>query len=297
MRGLATNAITVLLLLGVLLIGIYLAFVRAPTEIVIQQPAAPTAPTPEEMTVEVAQWDLLVVLADEEGLPVYEANVWLLYDKPANIYATPTANIYKRATDVNESHIFANVRTGKTYYILAAADGYYNGGTEYNVPKEIPKDMAELDQPLVAEVTLTHKGTIIGVQVPLAYRGSAADIAKLVYDEGADAYVTEYQWVVDNSGEVRYKKIRVDVDTANLGTATLDEVVITIGDKEFDISDIQTSKIVEFEEEQVIPKGGTLTVKLTVEGVDIENVSGTLFTVKLYDVQDGEYTATVEGPA
>ena len=133
--------------------------------------------------------------------------------------------------------------------------------------------------------------------MPLAYRGSAADIAKLVYDEGADAYVTEYQWVVDNSGEVRYKKIRVDVDTANLGSATLDEVVITIGDKEFDISDIQTSKIVEFEEEQVIPKGGTLTVKLTVEGVDIENVSGTLFTVKLYDVQDGEYTATVEGPA
>lgn len=307
MRG-ATGT-QVLLVMGFFLVALVLAyqvFVQPKVQVTI--PAQPTPqPTPEVEKVPVTQWDLLVVLADEEGKPVYDANIWLLYEKPSNIYATPTTNIYRAATDVNESYTFTNIRTGEQYFILAAAPGFYNAGIDFNMPSEIDKTMADLKQPVTAEITMSHKGTILGVQVPLTYRGSSADIAKLVYNADTDDYETEFQWVVDSSGEVRYKEIRVDLNTdaltwfnADLNTnvtATIDKVIVKIGDQEFDISDISTSKVIEFDEEQVIPKASTLTVHMYVDGVDLQGVSGPLFTLTLYDVQEGEYTATVEGPA
>jgi len=297
MRG--ATGVQTLLIIAVFLLALtvmYQVFVQPKVQVTL--PAQPTpsgAPAPEKVTVQ--QWSLLVTLSDEEGKPVYDANIWLLYEKPSNIYKTPTADIYKAATDVDESYTFENVRTGRTYYILAAAPGFYNAGTDFNMPEEIDKTTADLKQPVTAEITMSHKGTILGVQVPLTYRGSAADIAKFVYSEDTEKYETEFQWVVDNTGEVRYKKIRVDLNTDNLGSATIDELIVTVGDKEFDISDIAASKIIEFDEEQVIPKAGTLTVHITLDGVDIDTVSGELLKLTLYDVQEGEYTATVEGPA
>ena len=298
MRGFSQSALTTLIGLALVVLLAYLAFVGIPTQVkIVQQPAAPTAAPAAEEKVQVELWDLLVTLADEEGVPVYDANIYLLYEKPANIYRVPSTGIYKSAIDVNESYTFEKIRTGRSYYVLATAEGYYNAGVDVNMPSEIDKTTAELGQPIAVEITMAHKGTILGVQVPLTYRGSSPDIAKLVYDEQADAYKTEFQWVVDNTGEVRYNKIRVDLNTDTLGTATLSEVTITVGDQEFDISDITTSKIIELDDIQTIPKAGTLTVDMTVKGDGLDAVSGPLFTITLYDVQEGEYTATVEGPA
>lgn len=292
MRG-AGNVLITLLVLAVFMMAAYLVFTVPQSKVIVQQqPAAPTTPVKETVTHKV--WSLMVVLQDTEQKPVYDANVYLLFEKPANIYKTPTTGIYMSATDVNISTTFENVLTGRTYFVLAEAPGYYNNGVEVNMPTEYP---AGDDSPYTVTITMTHKGDIIGFQVPLTYRGSTADIAKLIYDEAADAYKTEFQAVVSNDGEVRIEKVMLELNTTNLGTATIDNMTVKVGDQEYTFENVTGNKTIKFEEPLVIPAGSTLTIDMTLSGTGLDAVSGELFKVHFYDVQSGEWIETVEGPA
>jgi len=288
------NNLMALLIVAVLLIAgaLYLTASRAVTV----QVSAPTGAEVAEKTVTVPVWSLLVELQDAEGAPV-DGNVYLLYEKPKNIYTVPTEGIYKSGTTTGGSITFDNVRTGKTYFVLAVADGYYNAGTEVEMPEEIPKDNAELKIPVTVTVTLDKKGTIIGVQVPLMYQGSAADVAKLVYDADTETYKTELQFVAGTDGVVKYDKIYIELNTTTLGSATIDKMTVHVGDAEFTYDNVTGNKSIEFDTEQVIAEGATLPIKMEIEGTGLDSVSGQLFKVTLYDVQEGSWTAVVEGPA
>lgn len=293
MRG-SGNALLTLLVLAVFLMGAYLVF-NVPRTQIIQQAAPTTAPTEE--TKEVPIWNVMVSLMDEEGYPVYDANVWLLFEQPRDIYEIPTDKIYMSEANVDQVATFKSVMTGKTYFVLAAADGYYNAGKEVNVPKVVRVDATADDEPVVVEITMSKKGQIIGVEVPLTYRGSTADIAKLVYDDDTGMYESEFQFVAGTNGEVRFKELRIDLNTDNLGTATVDHLVVKVGDKEFSFDNVTGAKTIEFDDEQKIAAGATLPIHISVDGVDLDNVSGELFKITLYDVQSGEWSEVVEGPA
>jgi len=293
MRG-ASNAMLTVLALAVLMISAYLLFTVPRTQVI--QQAAPVGQTTEEKK-EFPIWNVMVSLMDDEGYPVYDANVWLLFEQPKDIYKTPTDKIYKSATDVDQTYTFEAVMTGKTYYVLAAADGYYNAGADVEVPKEFDKDSSPSEEPIVVEITMSKKGEIIGQEVPLTYRGSSPEVAKLVYDEDTELYETEFQFVASTDGEVRFEKIRIDLNTDNLGSATVDKLVVTVGEQQFEFEDVTGAKTIEFDEEQKIAEGATLPIHISVDGTDIDGVSGELFKVTLYDVQEGEWTETVEGPA
>lgn len=292
MRG-AGNALITLLVLAVFMMAAYLVFTVPQSKVIVQQqPAAPTTPAKETVTHKV--WSLMVVLENTNREPVYDANVYLLFEKPANIYKTPTTGIYMSAIDVNVSTTFTNVLTGRSYFVLAEAPGYYNNGVEVNMPTEYP--MGD-DSPYTVTVTMSPKGDIIGFQVPLTYRGSTADIAKLVYDAATDAYKTEFQAVVSNAGEVRLDKIMLELNTTTLGTATIDSMTVKVGDQEYTFTDVTGNKTIDFEEPLVIPAGSTLTIDMTMTGTGLDTVTGELFKVHFYDVQSGEWIETVEGPA
>jgi len=311
MRGTGLQTLFGLLVVAVLILALAIYTQTRAVTVKIQQAAPQPQPQVQQVAgeVNVPQWNLLVVLQDTEGNPVYDANVWLLTKAPADIYKTPTSDIYRVVTDANQTAEFDNVLTGKEYYILAAAPGYYNAGKDINIPSRISKTLVDNKLPISTTIVMSKKGTILGVQVPLEYRGSTADIAKLVYNSDHDDYETQYQWVVSSTGEVRYKKILVELNTdaltyfdADLNTnvtATIDKLTITIGNQTFDLSDIAStgSKTIEFDSEQVAPAGSTIPVEIYVEGTNFSGVSGKLLTLTLYDVQSGEYTATVEGPA
>ena len=293
MRG-SNNTVVALLALGVILMGAYLVF-TAPATKVIQQ-AAPTTSQPQVAKVQVPVWNLLVTLQDTKKMPVNDANVYLLFEKPANIYMTPTTGIYKSAIDVNQDVTFESVMTGKEYYILATANGYYNAEKDYNMPAEVFKTYVDSKLPVSVTVTMTKKGDIIGAQVPLQYRGSTADIAKLVKDQATGNYETEFQFVSGSEGEVLYNKVRIDLNTTNLGSATLDDVKVTIGDKTYDYQNMTAGKTITFDEPQKLAANSTLPVKIVVSGDGLDSVSGELFKITVYDVQSGSWSETVEGP-
>lgn len=275
--------------------GAYLVFTVPASKVNVNvQPASGTALGGTTKTVTHKVWSLMVVLENPDQEPVYDANVYLLFKKPANIYQTPTTDIYMSATDVNTSVTFEKVLTGRTYFILAEANGYYNAGKEINMPQEYPKDS---EDPYTVTITMSPKGNIIGFQVPLTYRGSTADIAKLVLNNETDTYQTEFQAVVDNSGEVRLGKVMLELNTDNLGSATIDTLKVTIGDQDYEFDNVTGNKTIKFDEPMVIPAGSTLTVKLDVDGTGLDSVSGELFKIHFYDVQSGEWVETVEGPA
>ena len=249
-------------------------------------------------TVKLTIWDLLVKLYDSKSkIPVNDANIYLLYEKPKDIYKTPTKDIAATATHVNGKYIFESIDVGRTYYVLAEANHYYNALTEINMPNELPETQVNAKQPVAVDVYMDKKGDILGVQVPLAYRGSSADIAKLVYDSDSDSYKTEFSFVASNDGVIKYKKIELELNTDALGSATIDTMKVYVGDKEFDFDNVTGSKTIKFNDVQTIDAGSTLTIKMDIDGTGLNSVKGKLFTVKLYDVQSGEWDATVEGPA
>lgn len=299
MRGVInTNAVVLIIALAVFLLAgaIYYGGIK----VQIEQRAMPVPqPSAEVKEVyKVSLWDLLVRVYDKDtNTYVSDANVWLMYEKPKNIYTVPTSGILAAETNVDGRAVFESVDTGKQYFILAAAPGYYNAGLEFNMPEEIPRDMVDAKQPYPVEVYLDKKGTILGVQVPLTYRGSSADIAKFVYNADNDDYETQFSFVASNDGIIKYKKILLELNTDNLGSATIDELTVKVGDEEFTFDNVTGSKTIKFDTEQVIPKGATLTIEMTMTGTGLDAVSGTLFTVTLYDVQEGNWAATVEGPA
>jgi len=293
MRGM-TQTVETLLILAVVLIGAYLVF--TPQQMKVIQQGSPTSSKPSSNTVTVPQWNLLVSLQDTQGNIVNDANVYLLYSKPANIYVTPTSDIYKSAVDVNQSATFENVRAGREYYILATANGYYNAGKDFNMPNAISKNDAQYKLPVSTTVVMAKKGTILGAQVPLQYRGSSADVAKLVFSNDNQDYETQFQFVTGTAGEVLYNKVRIDLNTTSLGSATLDDVKVTIGGKTYEYQNMTAGKTITFDEPQKIAANSTLPVKIVVTGDGLDNVSGELFKITLYDVQSGSWSETVEGP-
>jgi len=285
-------------LLGLLAVILGLSVFLGGIKVQIQQAAPEFQGHQKTNMVTLTLWDLLVKLYDSKSkIPVSDANIYLLYEKPKNIYVTPTKGIAAAATGVNGKYVFESVDVGRTYYVLAEANGYYNALAEVNMPNELPENQVNAKQPVAVDVYMDKKGDILGVQVPLTYRGSSADVAKFVYDSDADNYKTEFSFVAGTDGVIKYKKLVIDLNTDALGSATIDTLKVYVGDKEFDFDNVTGAKTIKFDDEQTIEAGSTLPIKMEVEGTGFDAVSGQLFTVTLYDVQSGEWSATVEGPA
>jgi len=299
MRGaISTNGVLFLIaLMGLVLSA---AVLMGGIKVYVKQTAAPVPQAGAEVK-EVPMpklWSMTVVLLDSKTKDfVSDANVYLLSKKPADIYVTPTSNIVMSATGVSGTYTFENIYTDRSYFILAEANNYYNAGVEFNFPEKISKEDFDKGMPIVQEIHMDKKGTILGVQVPLTYRGSSADVAKLVYNSDNDNYEAEFSYVAGSEGVVKYKKIVIELNTDNLGSATIDTLKVTVGDEDFEFDNVSGTKTIKFDTEQTLDAGSTLPIKMVVEGSGLDGVSGELFKVTLYDVQEGNWTATVEGPA
>jgi len=288
MRG-SANIVLTLLTLAVLLMGAYLVF-NVPQTKIIQQGAPVAQPGEEKKTV--AVWDVLVTVVDDEGRPVTDATVYLLYEEPKNIYKTPTdAKEYLDMKQVGRNKVahFENVLAGRDYFVLATANGYYNAGKSVTVPKEVRKDATPEDEPVLVDIVMSKVGTLTVWPKDAKYAGSTTDKVKLA-DEGDGIYATEFEIREAGEGEFRYKKISINTDDG----VSFSTIKVYLDGEGLE----PVGNSIRFDEEQKFNKNDAVPVRVEIE--DFENLGNVTDAIEIvfHDVQDStnDFGIVIEAP-